>query len=163
MNSDELIDNVYTKLECSDYIIQHSKVVYQRSKDITKYHENVDLELIKCGCMLHDVGRTITNDIRHAYLGADLLRKLNIDEKICLITQKHIGAGIPPNEAKLLKLPNLDYMPNTLEEKIVAHADNLVHGTKKVDLEFVIEKWNNKNMNQESIERLKKLHKELME
>ena len=112
--------------------------------------------------MLHDVGRTITNGIEHAYLGADLLRDLEVDEKICLITERHIGAGITPDEAKILGLPNRNYIPETIEEKIVAHSDNLVHGVTKVDLDFVIEKWNNKNMKQESIDMLIKLHEELL-
>jgi len=112
--------------------------------------------------MLHDVGRTITNGIEHAYLGADLLRDLDVDEKICLITERHIGAGITPDEAKSLGLPKRNYIPETLEEKIVAHADNLVHGVTKVDLDFVIDKWNNKNMKQESIDMLIQLHKELL-
>lgn len=161
-NIDTLIDEVYLKLKCSDYIIDHCKVVYERSKDITKFYDNVDLDLIKAGCMLHDVGRTITNGIEHAYLGADLLRDLEVDEKICLITERHIGAGITPDEAKILGLPNRNYIPETIEEKIVAHSDNLVHGVTKVDLDFVIEKWNNKNMKQESIDMLIKLHEELL-
>lgn len=161
-NIDTLINDVYVKLECSDYIIDHCKVVYERSKDITQYYDNVDLDLVKSGCMLHDVGRTITNGIEHAYLGADLLRDLNVDERICLITERHIGAGITSDEAQDLGLPNRNYIPETLEEKIVAHSDNLVHGVTKVDLDFVIEKWNNKNMKQESIDMLIKLHKELL-
>lgn len=161
-NIDTLIDEVYLKLKCSDYIIDHCKVVYERSKDITIFYDNVDLDLIKAGCMLHDVGRTITNGIEHAYLGADLLRDLEVDEKICLITERHIGAGITADEAKALGLPDRNYIPETIEEKIVAHSDNLVHGVTKVDLDFVIEKWNNKNMKQESIDMLIKLHEELL-
>ena len=161
-NIDTLIDEVYLKLKCSDYIIDHCKVVYERSKDITKFYDDVDLDLIKAGCMLHDVGRTITNGIEHAYLGADLLRDLEVDEKICLITERHIGAGITPDEAKILGLPNRNYIPETIEEKIVAHSDDLVHGVTKVDWDFVIEKWNNKNMKQESIDMLIKLHEELL-
>lgn len=159
---DTLIRDAYIKLECSDYIIDHCKVVYERSRDICKYYDDVDLDLIKAGCMLHDVGRTITNGIEHAYLGADLLRELNVDEKICLITERHIGAGITPDEAKSLGLPDRNYIPETLEEKIVAHSDNLVHGVTKVDLDFVIEKWTNKNMKKESIDMLIKLHHELL-
>ncbi|MBR0472211.1 MAG: TIGR00295 family protein [Methanosphaera sp.] len=160
--TDKLIENVYQELECTDYIIDHCKVVYERSKDITKHYKNIDQDLIKAGCMLHDVGRTITNNIEHAYLGADLLRNLNIDERICLITERHIGAGITREEAKQLGLPDRNYIPETLEEKIVAHADNLVHGITKVDLDFVINKWNNKNMKQESINMLINLHQELL-
>ena len=78
------------------------------------------------------------------------------------VTEKHIGAGITPDEAIENNLPDRNYIPETLEEKIVAHADNLVHGVTPVDLEFVIQKWTNKNMKKESIDRLIKLHNELI-
>ena len=161
-NVDLLIEDVYGKLECSDYIIDHCKVVYERSCDITKFYDDVDLDLVKAGCMLHDVGRTVTDDIEHAYIGADLLRDLGVDERICLITERHVGAGITCEEARLLGLPDRNYVPETLEEKIVAHSDNLVHGVTKVDLDFVIEKWTKKNMKQESIDMLVSLHNELL-
>lgn len=161
-NIDDLIEYVYTSLECSDYIIDHCRVVYQRSLDITPFHDNVDLDCVKAGCMLHDVGRTVTNGIEHAYIGADLLRELNVDERICLMTERHIGAGIVASEAKLMGLPEREYVPQTLEEKIVAHSDNLVHGVTKVNLDFVIEKWKKKNMNQQSIDMLINLHRELV-
>ena len=159
---DKLIKNVYKELECSEYIIDHSNTVYKRTKDITKYYNNVDKDLIKAGAKLHDVGRTVTNGIKHAYIGADLLRDLDVDEKICKITERHIGAGISAKEAKDLGLPDRKYIPKTLEEKFVAHADNLVHGVKFVDIDFVIKKWTKKGMSQESIDRLIKLDNELM-
>ena len=161
-NIDELIEDVYTQLNISDYIKDHSEAVYQRSKYITQHYDNIDEDLIKAGCILHDVGRIVTSDIKHAYIGADLLRSIGIDEKICKITEKHIGAGITPDEAIENNLPDRNYIPETLEEKIVAHADNLVHGVTPVDLEFVIQKWTNKNMKKESIDRLIKLHNELI-
>ena len=63
---------------------------------------------------------------------------------------------------QLLGLPEKSYVPVTLEEKIVAHSDNLLSGTKPVDLEFVINKWR-KNMDdpEENIKRLIKLDEEL--
>ncbi|WP_455645164.1 HD domain-containing protein [Methanosphaera sp.] len=161
-NIDKLINEVYEELECSEYIINHSNTVYERTHDITKYYDNLDEDLIKAGAKLHDVGRTVTSGIKHAYIGADLLRDLNIDERICKITERHIGAGIIPEEAAKLGLPCRNYIPETLEEKIVAHADNLVHGIKFVDLDFVIKKWTDKGMDTDSIDRLIKLHNELM-
>ncbi len=162
MSINKLINNVYKELECSNYIIDHSRTVYERTKDISKYYDNIDKELVEAGAKLHDVGRVVTNNIKHAYIGADLLRNLNIDEEICKITERHIGAGICKKEAEILGLPDRNYIPQTLEEKIVAHADNLVHGIKTVNLEFVIKKWNRKNMSKESINRLIQLDNELI-
>ena len=79
------------------------------------------------------------------------------------MAEVHIGAGIPREEAQLMGLPFKDYLPVTLEEKIVAHADNLIHGTKEVSLEFVLKKWE-KSMgkNHPSLDRLRNLHRELI-
>ena len=109
-------------------------------------------------------GKAITGDEMGSFIIQlfATLKDLEVDEKICLITERHIGAGITADEAKALGLPDRNYIPETIEEKIVAHSDNLVHGVTKVDLDFVIEKWNNKNMKQESIDMLIKLHEELL-
>ncbi|MCJ7607644.1 MAG: tRNA (cytidine(56)-2'-O)-methyltransferase, partial [Thermoplasmata archaeon] len=39
-----------------------------------------------------------------------------------------IGAGLSEDEAAELGLPARDFLPLTLEEKVVAHADNLTSG-----------------------------------
>ncbi len=81
---------------------------------------------VRAGGLLHDVGRSRTHGIRHAVEGVLIARKRDLPEPLVLIIQKHIGAGIDPNDAKTLGLPEWDYIPSTLEEKIVCHADNLV-------------------------------------
>jgi hypothetical protein len=37
-------------------------------------------------------------------------------EPLVLIIRKHVGAGILPEEARALGLPDRDYFPSTLEE-----------------------------------------------
>ena len=152
---------------CPTHIIEHSIAVSNKAQDMAlnfmdKTGTNIDMEQIETGALLHDIGRTKTHTIKHAIEGAEILKSLNFPENIIKITTRHIGAGIPSNEAKILGLPPGNYMPHTLEEKIVAHADNLVNGSVEVDLEFVIEKWE-KNFGKDhpAIIRLKKLHKEL--
>ena len=112
--------------------------------------------------MLHDIGRCRTNGIDHAIIGAGMLKELGFSDEVTKIALRHIGAGIPKEEAKLLGLPPKDYIPLTLEEKIVAHADNLVHWNDEVELDFVIKKWKNRlGENHLSIKRLIKLHHEI--
>jgi len=41
-----------------------------------------------------------------------------------------VGAGISPDEAKKLRLPEYDYVPCTLEERIVCFADKMVDADK---------------------------------
>lgn len=122
----------------------------------------MDLDLVKAGAMLHDVGRSRTNGIKHAIIGANILRENGVQPEIVKIVERHIGAGITREEAELMGLPARDYLPITLEEKLVAHADNLIHGTREVDLDFVIEKWQTKlGPKHPSIQRIIKMHMEL--
>lgn len=85
-----------------------------------------NVELVRAGGLLHDLGRTRTHGIRHAVEGVSIARSLNLPEPLVLIIQKHVWAGMTPSEAAEVGLPDLDYMPSTAEEKIVCHADNLV-------------------------------------
>ncbi|MCF0226956.1 MAG: HD domain-containing protein, partial [Methanobrevibacter sp.] len=76
--------------------------------------------------------------------------------------ERHIGAGIDEKESVELNLPKKSYIPQTLEEKIVAHSDNLISGDKEVDIDFVIAKIRRKVENPEpKIERLIALDEEL--
>ena len=152
---------------CPPHIIEHSRAVSIKALNMASNFNKsigspIDLELVKTGGLLHDIGRSRTNTIKHAFVGAEILRSLNYPIEIINITLKHIGAGIPEEEVEILGLPPGDYMPFTIEEKMVAHADNLINGTKEVELEFVIKKW--KKMfgnNHPSVSRLKKLHNEV--
>jgi uncharacterized protein len=152
---------------CPPHIIEHSKAVSAKAQDMAsnfmnKTGSSIDMEQIETGALLHDIGRTKTHTIKHAIEGAEILKSLKLPEEIIKITAKHIGAGIPLNEAKQLGLPPGDYMPHTLEEKIVAHADNLINGTIEVELEFVINKWEKIfGVDHPAIKRLKKLDNEL--
>lgn len=153
-------------LKCPPYVIEHSEAVLKKALHISSKFDpdiDLDLDLVKAGSVLHDVGRSRTADIHHAVVGAEILKQHNYPQEIVKITERHIGAGISKEEAVLMGLPSKDYLPTTLEEKIVAHADNLIHGTREVSLEFVIKKWKKKMGNDHpSIWRLKKLHQELL-
>jgi uncharacterized protein len=167
LNSNPL--KTLTDLGCPSNIIEHSKAVSRKALIIgSNFMDNnesyVDLKLVETGAMLHDIGRIKTHSIKHAVIGSEMLRKLNFPDEIVNITLKHIGAGIPSDEAEILELPPGDYMPCTLEEKIVAHADNLICGIIEVNIDFVLKKWEKKfGKNHPSIYRLKKLDEELME
>ena len=51
----------------------------------------------------------------------------------------------------------------TLEEKIVAHADNLISGSEEVDVDYVIRKWKRRiEEPEDNIERLIELDNELI-
>ena len=149
-------------LNCPDHLINHSKAVCEKALKLSSNFD-VDIELVKTGALLHDIGRSKTNGIDHAVVGAEILKSMGFPDSIANIALRHIGAGIPKEEAMLLGLPTKDYIPLTLEEKIVAHADNLIHWDKEVDLDFVIKKWKERlGENHPSIPRIIKLHHEII-
>lgn len=153
----------FEELNCSPFLIQHSKAVMKKAINLAiSLNSKVNLELVKKGALLHDVGRCQSNEIDHAIIGANILRNRGESSEVVMIVERHIGAGITSEEAIIMGLPLKSYEPVTIEEKIVSHADNLVHGTEEVNLDFVIKKW--KDMMGEdhpSINRLKKLHYEV--
>lgn len=90
----------------------------------------VDPDLVAAGAILHDIGRSQTHGMDHADAGARICRSLGFDERVCLIVERHIGAGITAAERVQYGLSAEDRIPDTLEEKIVAHADNIVKGSR---------------------------------
>lgn len=115
-------------------VIEHSIAVSKKAveiaREIMKNGISVDLELVKIGGLLHDIGRSVTHGIKHGYFGGLILRSFGW-ERLAGIAERHIGAGISKEEARKLGLPNKDFIPQTLEEKIVAYADKFV-GTRLI-------------------------------
>jgi tRNA (cytidine56-2'-O)-methyltransferase len=144
---------------CSKSIIKHCKAVQNLAVRIAKI-ANADVELVKAGSLLHDIGRSKTNTIYHAIEGAQIAKRLGLSKEIVKIIERHIGAGISSENAKKLGLPLKNYIPQTLEEKIVCHADNLIDHNKRQDIEYEIEKALKYNLKEYAL-RLKILHKEL--
>lgn len=144
-------------------VIEHSIAVCRKAMKIATNFDNADKDLIKKGALLHDIGRSKTHGITHAIEGVKIAEKYGYDEDVLNIIERHIGAGITEKEAEKLGLPIKSYLPETLEEKIVAHADNLISGSEEVDIDFVIEKWKRRiEDSEDNIERLIQLDNELI-
>ena len=144
-------------------VIDHCKAVYKKAMKIAANFNDVDEDLIRKGALLHDIGRSRTHGITHAVEGVKIAERYGYDEDVLNIIERHIGAGITESEAEKLGLPKKSYVPQTLEEKIVAHADNLVSGSREVDIDFVIEKWKRTiEDSDDNTERLIKLDNELI-
>lgn len=149
--------------ETPENVIEHSKAIYKKAMEIAANFDNVDEDLIRKGALLHDIGRSRTHGITHAIEGVVIARKYGYDDAVLNIIERHIGAGITESEAGKLGLPVKSYVPQTLEEKIVAHADNLISGSEEVDIDFVIKKWKRRiKDSDDNIERLLKLDEELI-
>jgi tRNA (cytidine56-2'-O)-methyltransferase len=144
---------------CSDEVIWHSKVVRDVAVRIAE-RAGADVALVEAGALLHDIGRSKTHDISHVVVGVKLAKKLGLPERILRIIERHIGAGISVEEARRLGLPPKDYSPQTLEEKIVCHADNLVYNHQRQSIGCKVKRVLYGN-HEEYARRLLQLHREL--
>jgi uncharacterized protein len=120
---------------CSPKVIAHCRAVTECALSYARLNPSVDIDLVECGAMLHDIGRGVTHSIGHAQAGADLLRSMGFPEEVARIVECHTGAGLTADECTELGLAHRDCMPHTLEEKIVTHADNLIAGTRRMTIE----------------------------
>jgi uncharacterized protein (TIGR00295 family) len=125
-------------------VMDHLMAVHDYAMEIAADHE-CDLDLVETGSLLHDIGRTRSHGMDHALIGSEILRREGVDERIVKIVERHIGAGLTQEEAVELGLPPGNYVPETIEEKIVCHADNLIGGTERISIHKAIEaarhKW----------------------
>lgn len=150
---------------CSENVIAHCLTVSDHATEIAEKlvasGKKVDVELVTIGGLLHDLGRCKSHGIDHAVVGADIAAELGLDPSVIDIIKKHIGAGITREEAKELGLPEDDYIPSTLEEKIVAHADNFTSGNKRMTMAQLMEKIKKRNFSNESKARIIALAEEI--
>lgn len=155
------------KSGCSDQIIQHCKVVAslatQIAENCRKKGLDVDIKLVQIGALLHDIGRAKTHSVHHAVVGAKIAESAGLPNSVIRIIERHVGGGIDREEAEKLGWPPKSYIPQTLEEKIVAYADKQIEGRRRAPIERAIKKLS-KELGSEhpSIKRLRKLHEEFL-
>jgi uncharacterized protein len=93
----------------------------------------------------------------------EIAQSLDLPESIVSIIGRHIGGGITAEEARELDWPVKDYLPTTLEEKLVTYADKLIEGHRVVPLEKTLDKFSRElGENHPAIDRIIKLHEELV-
>jgi tRNA (cytidine56-2'-O)-methyltransferase len=144
---------------CSDEVIAHCEAVRTLAVLIASKAE-ADVALVEVGALLHDIGRSKTQGMMHAVEGARIAIDRGLPSEVVNIIERHMGAGIPRAEAAQLGLPEKDYVPQTIEEKIVAHADNLINNDHRQPIENEIEKALRKGRPLLAA-RLRALHEEL--
>lgn len=127
---------------CSESVIRHSIAVTEKALEIAeKVRIDVDNDLVRKGGIHHDIGRSRTHAIDHAVAGVEIAERIGFSGKVISIIERHIGSGIPKEEAVKLGLPPKDYIPETPEEIIVAYADNLADGDAIVAFEDALESF----------------------
>ncbi len=146
---------------CGADVIEHCKAVARLAVRIAR-RCGADESLVEAGALLHDIGRCRTHGIAHGVEGAKLASELRLPSQLVKIIERHVGAGITRAEAERLGLPKKDYSPRTLEEKVVAHADNLMNGSKRIPVRVTVNELVRKGLGDQA-EKVLLLHKELSE
>jgi uncharacterized protein (TIGR00295 family) len=118
----------------------------------------VNQEAVEAGALLHDIGRSQTQTVSHGYVGAQILEKEGVDRTVVEIVRRHVGAGISAEEADTLGFPKGDYIPRTLEQKIVCFSDKLLDGDKARPFEEEVKRFVKKG---HDVQRLRKLKEDL--
>lgn len=126
-------------------LLEHSRLVREEALAIAESaacrEMGLDLDVVSAGAWLHDVGvcRCHAPDIlctgtepyiRHGIVGAGMLRAYGAEhgldmEPFARICERHTGSGLSAGEilSRGLPLPPRDFLPVTLEEKLVCLAD----------------------------------------
>ncbi|MHA2129348.1 MAG: HDIG domain-containing metalloprotein [Promethearchaeota archaeon] len=122
---------------------RHSEKVAEKALEIANsvINTKVDKNLIEIGALLHDIGRTKTHGFKHALIGGKILRERGFSEKLARICETHILGGLDKNDAKIFDLPEKDYLPISIEEKIICLADKHMAGTLEVSIEERFNRW----------------------
>ncbi|HHQ44911.1 MAG TPA: HD domain-containing protein [Candidatus Altiarchaeales archaeon] len=150
--------------KCPENILRHAKAVAEKAVEIAlKIRENggeVDVEFVETAALLHDLGRCVTHDITHGVAGAKILEEHPRYARVC---ETHIGGGITAEEAEKLGLTEIDYLPKTLEEKIVCVADKLTREDKYVGIDEALGIFREKlGEDHATIKRIKDIYDEIM-
>ncbi len=95
----------------------------------------VNLEFLWSAALLHDMGRHVTHDpILHGVEGYKRLSSLGHHEE-AHICAAHILFGLKAEEAAQVGLPGRDFMPRTIEARMVTLADFLIEFDRPTTLE----------------------------
>jgi uncharacterized protein len=110
-------------------------IAQQLVKNLEKRKIKIDKKMVEIGCLVHDLGcykcypfygRTDGIYVQHGLAGYKILKKEGFSEEIARMATVHLGVGLVKENvvASGLPLEHKDYIPITLEEELVAYADN---------------------------------------
>ncbi|MHA2202822.1 MAG: HDIG domain-containing metalloprotein [Candidatus Hodarchaeales archaeon] len=126
-------------------VISHLILTTQTALSVARTFKDqkiiIDCDFILAGALLHDIGRCKSHRLNHGIIGAQILREEGLAEELVQIAENHLFGGITKHEAKELGLPFQDYLPVTLEEKIITYADNISKKEPLLSIDEVIERY----------------------
>ena len=144
---------------CKRRVIVHVCTVRTVAEEMIKKID-CDRELVVAGALLHDLGRAKDHSILHAMIGAEMAEDLGLPQELVEIIRRHTGAGLDQQDIEEMGLPPGDYMQRTVEQKIVAHADNMVSDNIVVNHMHSVDKLLAKGARR-GAEKIENLHLEL--
>jgi uncharacterized protein len=119
-----------------DLVHTHCEIVCAVAEQLLSRHPvDLDVALVRAGCLLHDIGVYRLYDetgrldhagyLRHGVLGHALLQGLGFPDELCRFCSHHTGVGISRDDVlrQALPLPAADYLAETDEERLVMYAD----------------------------------------
>lgn len=122
--------------EVFELVYTHCEIVCEVAEQIlARTSLRLDADLVRAGCLLHDIGvyrlydsRGVldhTRYVRHGILGHRLLSGLGYPEVICRFCSCHTGVGITRDDVlrQRLPIPVADYVAVSDEEQLVMYAD----------------------------------------
>jgi len=135
--------NLLESLNIPESVKEHSIKVAEVAMEITNQITRAEINkaLVETGALLHDVGRSETHGFKHAQAGGRILRTKGFSEQLAKICETHILGGLDKDDAKKVGIPEKNYLPQTIEEKIICLADKRVLGDKKVSVDERFNKW----------------------
>jgi len=96
---------------------------------------SIDRNFLWSAALLHDIGRSVTHDpIMHGVEGYKLLLKLGHEEE-AFVCASHILFGLEASEALHFGLPAHDFIPRTIEERLVPLVDLMMEGARPTPLD----------------------------
>ncbi len=123
---------LHAKHGSSERVVSHCLTVTAASRTLADALQAkgrpIDRRAVLAGALLHDIGRSRVQTVEHGYVGAKILEEEGVDPVVVEIVRRHVGAGISSEEAASLGFPKADYIPRTLEQRVVCFADKMVSG-----------------------------------
>ncbi len=130
--------------DCKRILVKHSRMVADFALEIVERNPQLalDAQFVEEAAMLHDIGifLTLAPDIGcrgeaqyicHGFLGAEILRKEGFPQhaRVC---ERHTGTGLTKERIAEggWQLPQIDMLPETLEEQLICFADKFFSKVK---------------------------------
>jgi uncharacterized protein len=145
-------------------VLAHSRKVQEIALRHAVEIPGTDVDFIRSASLLHDIGRLVCSvSLRHGIEGAEIVRSEGIDERYALVCERHLGSGINREDIReqRMDLPDKDYMPVSIEEKIITDADNLTFGSREGTMVEVLKRFQ-KELGKKGVERARRLHEEII-